>query len=136
MKPTTTVAEFIRQGREAGQDALGIAHDPEAAVAIATVHRERFLRDRDEASLRRWRALVAEVANGADADPSLTRWLGVEHVRLGRGFADARLTDPTLTADTARWAASVPVGERDDIVARFELDLAAPITAVAVGSRG
>jgi hypothetical protein len=74
MKPTTTVADFIRRGREAGHDALGIAHDPEAIMAMAAVHRETFLRDRSERSLRRWRELVADVAAAHSRLPhSMTR---------------------------------------------------------------
>lgn len=136
MKPTSTVADFIRRGREAGQDALGIAHDPEAIMSIATVQRETFLRERTEVSLRRWRELVAEIAAFASDEPDFTRWLGSEHVRLGRAFKAAALDDATLLADAARWTAVLSAGEREELVGRFDLDLMAPLTAVAAGSRG
>lgn len=136
MKPTTTVADFIKRGREAGQDALGIAHDTESLIAMAAVQREAFLRDRAERSLRRWRELVAEIAATTEEDPALARWLGIEHVRLGRAFKTAGLDDAILHADATRWSAGLDAAERDEVVRRFELDLIAPLTAEAVGSRG
>jgi hypothetical protein len=136
MKPTTTVADFIRRGREAGQDALGIARDPEAIMAMATVQRETFLRERTERSLRRWRELVAEIAASADQDPAVTRWLGLEHARLGRAFKVAALDDPTLLADAMHWIARLDASERDEVTSRFDLDLVAPLRAAAAGSRG
>ncbi|HEY0477792.1 MAG TPA: hypothetical protein VGD37_09720 [Kofleriaceae bacterium] len=136
MKPTTTVADFIRRGREAGHDALGIAHDPEAIVAMAAVHRETFLRDRSERSLRRWRELVAEVAASHDGDKAIGRWLGVEYIRLGRAFKAAAVNDPTLLSDAARWVVVLGSGERDEIMSRFDLDLMAPLKAAGAVSRG
>lgn len=136
MKPTTTVADFIRRGREAGQDALGIAHDPEAIVAMAAVQRETFLRDRSEQSLRRWRELVGEVAASQDGDTATGRWLGVEHVRLGRAFKAAAVDDATLLTDAARWVVVLAADERDEITSRFDLDLMAPLKAAAAVSRG
>jgi len=136
MKPTTSVADFIRRGREAGHDALGIAHDPEAIMAMAAVCRETFLRDRSERPLRQWRELVAEVAALNDGDTAIGRWLGVEHVRLGRAFKAAALDDPTLLPDTARWVVVLASGERDEMMSRFDLDLMAPVKAEAAESRG
>jgi hypothetical protein len=136
MKPTTTVADFIRRGREAGQDALGIAHDPEAIMAMAAVHRETFLRERSERSLQRWRELVAEVAASHDGDTAVGRWLAVEHVRLGRAFKAAAVDDPSLLSDAARWVVVLAPVDRDEIMSRFDLDLMAPLKAVAAVSRG
>jgi hypothetical protein len=136
MKPTTTVADFIRRGREAGHDALGIAHDPEAIMAMAAVHRATFLRDRSERSLRRWRELVADVAAAHDGDTAIGRWLGVEHVRLGRAFKAAAFDDPTLLAEATRWAAVLASAERDEVMRRFDLDLMAPLKAATAVSRG
>ena len=136
MKPTTTVAEFIRRGREAGHDALGIAHDQEAIMAMAAMHRETFLRDRSERPLRRWRELVAEVAAGEVEDPAIQRWLGIEHVRLGRAFKSAALDDVTLLADATRWASKLDARERDDVMSRFDLDLMAPLRAAAADQPG
>jgi hypothetical protein len=135
MKPTTTVADFIRRGREAGHDALGIAHDPEATVAMAAIQRETYLRERNEQSLRRWRELVAEVAALHDDDATIGRWLGIEHVRLGRAFKAAALEDPALLSDAGRWIAVLTSGEREEIVSRFDLDLMAPFRTAAVLSR-
>ena len=136
MKHTSTVADFIRRGREAGQDALGVAHDPEAIVAMAVVQREEFVRERTEGSLRRWRELVADIAASGRDEPGVTRWLGIEHVRLGRAFEALPLDDAAFPADAARWTATLDSSEREEIVSRFELDLVAPLTAVAAGSRG
>jgi hypothetical protein len=136
MKPTTTVAEFIRRGREARQDAFGIAHDPEAIMAMAAVQRETFLRDRTEDSLRRWRELVAEVVASAEDDPATARWLGIEHVRLGRAFKSISLDDATLHADATPWSAALDPAERDEVVSRFDLDLMAPLKVAAAESRG
>ena len=136
MKPTSTVADFIRRGREAGQDALGLAHDPEAIVAMAAVQRETFLRQRTEASLRRWRDLVSEAAASGTDEPAVARWLGIEHVRLGRAFEALALEDTTLLVDAARWTAVLLTREREEIVSRFDLDFMAPLTAAAAGSRG
>jgi len=133
MKPTTTVADFIRRGREARQDAFGIAHDPEAIIAMAAVQRETFLLDRTEAPLRRWRELVAEVVSAHD-DPATTRWLGVEHVRLGRAFESIALDDEPLHEEAIRWSAVLDPAERDEIARRFDLDLMAPLKVAAVGS--
>jgi hypothetical protein len=137
MKPTTTVADFIKRGREARHDALGLAHDIEATMAMVAVHRDAFRNGRSDASLRRWRELVAEVASSAHADdPATTRWLGIEHVRLGRAFKLVSLDDPTLHADATRWTASLDPTERDEVISRFELDLIAPLTAATGDSRG
>jgi hypothetical protein len=136
MKPTTNVAEFMRRGREAGHDALGIARDPEAIMAMAVMQRETFLRERGERSLRRWRELVAEIASSDDGDPGVERWLGIEHVRLGRAFKLAELNDATLHADATRWIAKLNVGERDDAVGRFDLDLIVAVTAATADRQG
>jgi hypothetical protein len=136
MKPTTTVAEFIRRGREAGQDALGIAQDPEAIMAMAMMQREKFLRDRSERALRRWRELVGEVATHGDDEPAVQRWLGIEHVRLGRAFKSTSLDDATLVADATRWIVKLDSRERDDVMSRFDLDLAAPLRVAAEDPRG
>lgn len=136
MKPTTTVADFIRRGREAGQDALGIANDPEAIMAMAAAHRETFLRERTERSLRRWRELVAELAASVDQEAASQRWLGIEHVRLGRAFKALALDDATLFTDATRWIARLDARERDEVMNRFDLDLMAPLKAAAADSRG
>lgn len=136
MKPTTTVAEFIRRGREAGHDALGIAHDPESLIAMAAMQRQTFLRDRTERALRRWRELVAEMAAEQSDDPTVDRWLGIEHVRLGRAFKSAALDDPTLLAAASRWVAKLDARDRDDVMSRFDLDLMAPIRAAAADPQG
>jgi hypothetical protein len=136
MKPTTNVAEFIRRGREAGHDALGIAHDPESLMAMAAMQRQTFLRDRTERALRRWRELVAEIATEGNEDPAIHRWLGIEHVRLGRAFKSAALDDPTILTDATRWVAKLEARERDDVMSRFELDLMAPIRAAAADQKG
>lgn len=136
MKPTTTVADFIRQGRQAGQDALGIAHDPEAIMAMAMAQRERFLCERTEQALRRWRELVAEIAASVDPEPAIERWLGIEHVRLDRAFNAVALADATLLTDGSRWIARLDAVERDEVTRRFEFDLMAPLKVAAVGSRG
>jgi hypothetical protein len=136
MKPTTTVADFIRRGREARHDGLGIAHDPEAIIALAAVQREAFLRERTEAPLRRWRELVAELAASADEDLATARWLGIEHIRLGRAFKASSLDDPTLHTDAGRWITVLDPAERDEVVSRFDLDLMAPLKVAAAGLRG
>lgn len=136
MKPTTTVAEFIRRGREAGQDALGLAHDPEAIMAMAATHRQTFLSDRSERALRRWRELVAEIAAVGNEDPAVDRWLGIEHVRLGRAFKAAAIDDATLLADATRWISKLDARERDEVMGRVDLDLMAPLRAAAADPRG
>lgn len=136
MKPKTTVADFIRRGREAGHDALGIAHDPDAIMAMAAVQRETFLHERTQRSLRRWRELVADVAASADEDPATSRWLGIEHVRLGRAFKALALDDATLLVDATRWVTALGSVERDDVRARFEFDLMAPLRAAAADPPG
>lgn len=138
MKPTTTVADFIKRGREARQDALGIARDPESAMAIAAVHRDTFMSERSEAPLRRWRELVAEIAaaSAQEPDPGTTRWLAVEYVRLGRAFDMAAIEDGSVSTDAARWTAALSSGERHEILSRFELDIIAPLGGAAEGSRG
>lgn len=123
MKPTTTILDFIRRGRDAGHDALGIAHDPEAVMAMAAMQREAFLHHRAEAPLRRWRALVAEVAASAADDPATARWLGIEHARLRRAFRAAAIDDPTLHADATRWIAGLDPAECDEVARRFDLAL-------------
>lgn len=132
MKHTTNVAEFMRRGREAGHDALGIARDVEAIMAMAAMQREAFLRERGERVLRRWRELVAEIATADEGDPAVQRWLGIEHVRLGRAFKLAELDDATLHADATRWIAKLDVRERDDVMGRFDLDLIV-VTVAAAG---
>src|SRR5262249_2292505 len=114
----------------------GIAHDPEAIMAMAAVQRETFLRERTERPLRRWRELVAEVAVSPEDDAAVRRWLGVEHVRLGRAFKAVGLDDSTLVADAARWIGVLAPGERDEILSRFDLDLTAPLRGAAVPTRG
>ena len=138
MKPGTTVADFIKRGREARHDALAIAGDLESAMALAAVHRDAFMHERSEASLHRWRDLVAEVASALEPelDPGMTRWLATEHVRLGRAFKLAALEDASLHADAARWIGALQLEERHDISSRFELDVIAPLRAVAGDSRG
>lgn len=138
MKPTTTVADFIKRAREARHDAFGIASDPESLMALAAVHRDAFMHERSEASLRRWRDLVAEVAAAPppEVDPGTARWLAIEHVRLGRAFKLAALEDASLYADAARWTGALPPGERSDVLSRFELDLIAPLKGAAGGSQG
>lgn len=128
MKPRSTVADFIRRGRDAGQDALGIALDPEAVAAMAATQRGRFLRERTQTSLRRWRELVAEVASSDSDDPALARWLGIEYVRLGCAFKALSVDDAALVADAARWIATLDSDERGEVAAHFELDLRAPLT--------
>lgn len=136
MKPTTTVADFIRKGREARQDALGLARDPDAIIAMAAVQRENFLRERAERPLRRWRELVAEIAASADQGSDVARWLGIEHARLCRAFKVMALDDATLLDDATRWIARLDPCERDEVMSRFDLDLMAPLTAAAADSRG
>jgi hypothetical protein len=137
MKPTTTVADFIRRAREARHDAFGIAHDLEGAIALAAVHRDAFVSERAEVSLRRWRELVAEVASASavEPDPGTTRWLATEHVRLGRAFKLVALEDASLHVDAARWAGILRPEERNGVLGRFELDLLAPFTEEEEGSQ-
>jgi len=136
MKPQMTVAEFIKQAREAGHDALGLGHDVEALMALAAVRRQTFLEHRDEASLRSWRELVGEVASMETPDPLTTRWLAIEHVRLGRAFELVAADDTTLQADATTWIATLGAEERQDVRHRFELDWVAPFKVAAVASRG
>lgn len=136
MKPQMTVAEFIKRAREAGHDALGLGHDVEALMALAAVRRQMFLEQRDEPSLRSWRELVRDVATMEAPDPVTTRWLAIEHLRLGRAFELAAAADPTLHADATTWTATLESEERQDVVHRFELDWVAPFKVAAVASRG
>jgi hypothetical protein len=136
MKPPMSVAEFIKRARDAGHDALGLGHDAEALMALAAVRRQTFLEKRDEPSLRSWRELVREVANMETPDPITTRWLAIEHVRLGRAFALAAAADPTLQADATTWIATLGAEERQDEIQRFELDWVAPFKVAAVAWRG
>lgn len=138
MKPTTTVADFIKRAREARHDAFGIADDLESTMALAAVHRDAFMHERSEAFLRRWRELVADVASAPalEIDPGLTRWLATEHMRLGRAFKLAALEDASLWADAARWTSALTPEERSDVLSRFELDLIAPLRGAAGGSQG
>ena len=136
MKPTTTILDFVRRGRDAGHDALGIAHDPEAIMAMAAMQRSAFLHQRAEVSLRRWRALVAEVAALAADDPATARWLGIEHARLGRAFQATALDDPTLHADASRWMAGLDPIECDEVTSQFALALLTPLTVAAEERQG
>lgn len=136
MKPQMTVAEFIRRAREAGHDALGVAHDVEALMALAAVRRQTFLESRDEASLRSWRELVREITNMERPDPIATRWLATEHLRLGRAFELIAVVDPSLQADATTWIATLRSDEQQDVLHRFELDWVAPFKVAAVASRG
>lgn len=136
MKPTTTVADFIRRGREAGQDGLGLAQDPDAIMTLAAIQRDRFLRERTEETLRRWRQLVAGVVTTEIDEPEVVRWIAIEHVRLDRAFKAAAADDPTVSSDAARWTAALDDAERDEVRRRFDLDLMAPLTMATAGSRG
>ena len=136
MKPTS-VAEFMKRAREARHDAFGLANDLEATMAQACVHRNAFIHDRAEQSLRRWRELVFQIVSGSlPDDPALFRWLAIEHVRLAVGFTLVSIVDATLNADVTRWAERLDVNDRRDEMNRFELDMAAPIRVGAVASRG
>ncbi len=136
MKPTS-VAEFMKKAREARHDALGLANDIEATMAFACVHRNAFMRDRNEQSLRRWRELVSQIASGPlPEDPAMFRWLAIEYVRLAHGFKAARVDDPALNVEVSRWSEKLDVNERKDELGRFELDMAAPVRGATAGSRG
>jgi len=127
LKPTASVADFVRMGKEA--EALGIAGDSEAIMAVAASQREDFIRGRSEQSLRRWRELVGMVAASHDGDSASGRWLGVECTRLGRAFEAAGLVDETLRADAERWLFLIASDERNELTSRFNLDLVAPLIA-------
>jgi hypothetical protein len=136
MKPTS-VTEFMKWAREARYDALGLANDPEAMMALASVHRNAFVQDRSEQALCRWRELVSQIAAGAPQDdPALLRWIAVEHIRLAIAFKLARIEDATLDADVVHWSEKLDVNERRYEMNRFELDLEAPLKVGAVASRG
>ncbi|HWO19780.1 MAG TPA: hypothetical protein VNO30_13435 [Kofleriaceae bacterium] len=138
MKPTS-VAEFMKRAREARHDALGVANDAEAMMALASVHRNAFVHERDEQALRRWRELVSEIAADAtqeQEDPALHRWLAIEHVRLAIGFKLAHIEDAALNADVAHWSETLDADARQDEANRFEMDIVAPFTVGAVASRG
>ena len=136
MKPTS-VAALMKRAREARHDALGLANDLEARMALASVHRNAFVHDRAEHALRRWRELVSQIAADApQEEPALLRWLAIEHVRLAIGLKHARIEDAALNADVVRWSEKLDVNERTDEMKRFELDMAAPLTVGAVASRG
>jgi len=136
VKPTS-VAGFMKRAREARQDALELANDLEATMALASVHRNAFLRDRTEQSLRRWRELVLQIVSGSlPDDAAMLRWLAIEHVRLAVGFKLVSIVDATLDADVVYWSEKLDVNDRRDEAERFELDMAAPIRAGAVASRG
>jgi hypothetical protein len=138
MKPSS-VAELMKRAREARHDALGLANDLEALMALASVHRNAFVHEHAEQALRRWRELVSQVAMGAlqeQEDPAVHRWLASDHVRLAIGFKLARIDDAALSADVVRWSEKLDVNERTDEMHRFELDMAAPLTVGAVASRG
>jgi hypothetical protein len=127
----------MKQAREARHDALGIANDLEAMMALAGVHRNAFIHDHSEEALLRWRELVSQVDAGAsEEDPALLRWLAIEHVRLASGFKLARIEDAALNADVVRWAERLELQERRDVTNRFELDMTAPLRVGAVASRG
>jgi hypothetical protein len=127
----------MKRAREARQDALGLANDLEATMALASVHRNAFLRDRTEQSLRRWRELVLQIVSGSlPDDAAMLRWLAIEHVRLAVGFKLVSIVDATLDADVVYWSEKLDVNDRRDEAERFELDMAAPIRAGAVASRG
>lgn len=136
MKPTT-IAELMKRAREAGHDSLGLANDLEATMALASVHRNAFVRDRSEQSLRRWRELIAEISSAPlPEDRGLFRWLAIEHVRLAAGFKSTRIDDATLSVNVARWSEKLGESERTEALKRFELDMAAPLKTAAAGSRG
>jgi hypothetical protein len=69
MKPTSTVAEFIRRAREAGHDSFGLANDLEASMALASVHRGRFVGERTEMQLKVVQRVTA--IGGGDAGSCL-----------------------------------------------------------------
>jgi hypothetical protein len=136
MKPTT-IAELMKRAREAGHDSLGLANDFEATMALASVQRNTFLRDRTERSLRRWRELVAEVAAAPlPEDRGLFRWLAIEHLRLTAALKRMPLADVSLDANAVRWCEKLDATERAEVTRHFELDMAAPLKAASVGSRG
>src|SRR5262245_26067147 len=113
MKPTT-IDELMNRARDAGHDSLGLANDVEATMALASVHRNAFVHARSEQSLRRWRELVAEVCSAPlHDDPTLYRWLAIEHVRLAAGFKRAGIDDATLADDVARWTQDLDSNERN-----------------------
>jgi hypothetical protein len=135
LKPTPFI-EFMKRAREARHDALGLANDLEAMMAMASVHRNAFVRDRSESSLRRWRELVSQIASEPlPDDPALFRWLAIEHVRLGSGFKLLRVEDASLNADVALWSEKLDFDESTDEMNRFELDMATPFKVEAVASR-
>jgi hypothetical protein len=136
VKPTS-VAEFMKRAREARHDTFGLANDLEATMALVGVHRNAFIRDRTEQSLRRWRELVLQIVSGSlPDDPALVRWLAIEHVRLAVGFMFVSVVDAALNADVTQWAERLDANDRSDEMNRFELDMAAPIKVGAVASRG
>lgn len=139
MKPAS-VAEFMKRAREARHDALGLANDIEAMMALASVHRNAFVHDHAEQALRRWRELISQIAGGApQEDPALLRWLAIEHVRLAIGFKLARIEEAALNAAVARWSEKLDVNEIRDEMNRFELDMAArpgPRSTRGSGRRG
>ena len=126
---STSVAELMKRAREARHDALGLANDLEAMMALASIHRSVFVSDRDEQALRRWRELVSQIApDASQEEPALHRWLAIEHVRLAIGFKLARIEDAALNADVARWAEKLDADTRSDEMTRFERDIAASFT--------
>lgn len=84
-------------------------------MAMAAMQREAFLRQRAEAPLRRWRALIAEVAASAAYDPATARSLGIEHALLGRAFKAISIDDPTLHADANCRSLGLDPDECDEV---------------------
>ena len=100
------VRALLAQARAAGHDALGVAHDPEAWVALAELSREQFWAARDVSALERWGALVADVAEVEAPTAAQRDWLVEQLVMWHVAAERCAPPAPALDAVAVRLAAA------------------------------
>jgi len=131
VKPILSPAEFMQRAREAKHDSLGLSFDPEATIALATLARRRFVKERTPETLARWIDLVNEVEQAAGGgqvqaeEYSTLRWLAVDCVRIGAALerlgsaTEAHATRARLLCERA----DLSLDERQDVLRAFQADL-------------
>lgn len=130
-KPNFTVSELFARAREAKHDALGVANDPDALVALAVLRRQELLRKKTLATFRPWSELVQDIAALARLQPgneALQRWVSLECVRLGVACKKLGADDPMpFEQETVARVSGLPANERAELIRRFQLDWDSPL---------